>query len=265
MGCTQTPGYSMTFDSLTITGPTATFIEPAFIAAYNSSGTIITAMPTDFGGDEWVGMEVDRNGNLYFAGDYFGTEVFGPDTISFTGPEQLFVAKYTYSPGGCSLCPIPSASFSFTGSPDVNFSYTGVSAGLDSVIWNFGDGTAGSGTNPVHTYSAIGTYTTCVTAYNSCGSNTACNMVAITPTALQNNHAREITIYPNPATDLLTIARAHKGSELRILNMPGQQMIHTTIKSEREIIDIRSLPAGSYIIEITNEYGFRLVKKLVKN
>ncbi len=61
-----------------------------------------------------------------------------------------------------------------------NFTYTGTTVGLDSVVWNYGDGGHGTGNTSTHTYTAPGTYSACVTAYSPCGSNTSCSTITIT-------------------------------------------------------------------------------------
>jgi CSLREA domain-containing protein len=45
--------------------------------------------------------------------------------------------------------------------------------------WDFGDGNAGSGANPSHTYAAIGTYTATVTATNTLGALTATTTISV--------------------------------------------------------------------------------------
>jgi PKD repeat protein len=44
----------------------------------------------------------------------------------------------------------------------------------DSIRWTFGDGTSGTGLNPVHTYNAPGTYTVCLKVIRYNGSNIPC-------------------------------------------------------------------------------------------
>lgn len=72
----------------------------------------------------------------------------------------------------------PTAAFSFTGDPVVNF--TDLSAGSPtSWSWNFDDGGTSTLENPVHIYSLNGTYNVCLTATNGMGSNTVCQDVII--------------------------------------------------------------------------------------
>ncbi|MEM7373086.1 MAG: PKD domain-containing protein [Bacteroidota bacterium] len=47
--------------------------------------------------------------------------------------------------------------------------FENLSSGADSYLWNFGDGTTSTGTNPTHAYTSAGTYTVSLTATNSAG------------------------------------------------------------------------------------------------
>ena len=73
--------------------------------------------------------------------------------------------------------------------PVANF--TGQTAGLTATFtnssisgvtfsWDFGDGNSSVQANPVHIYSAAGTYNVCLTAVNPCGTDTFCQQVGVT-------------------------------------------------------------------------------------
>jgi len=79
----------------------------------------------------------------------------------------------------------PVASFNDTGIITIGTTYTGTTIAIDSIVWNFGDGSGTvTGVTAIHIYSAIGIYHVCVTAYSPCGSNTACKydtVLCVTP------------------------------------------------------------------------------------
>ena len=59
-------------------------------------------------------------------------------------------------------------------------SFTDTSTGgPTSWLWDFGDGNTSTQQNPTHTYAAFGTYTICLTARNTRGSNTYCSQVTV--------------------------------------------------------------------------------------
>ncbi len=65
----------------------------------------------------------------------------------------------------------------------VNFTNTSTFGG--TYLWDFGDGNSSTNANPVHTYTAEGTYTVTLTATNICGANTVTKTVVVVfpPTA----------------------------------------------------------------------------------
>ena len=110
----------------------------------------------------------DKVGNLYIGGcveDSLPTG-FTPEFHSTGGNTDFFVLKYGID---CDCISFPTANFTYAGNPTVNFTYTGTTSGIDSVRWYFGDGGSSIAYNPVHTYSAAGTYTVTVNIYSACG------------------------------------------------------------------------------------------------
>ncbi len=77
----------------------------------------------------------------------------------------------------------PNAGFSSTSNGFVA-TFTNSSTNASTYSWNFGDGNTSTLTNPVHTYTADGTYTVVLTATNACGTTTSTKTVVIvTPPA----------------------------------------------------------------------------------
>lgn len=79
-----------------------------------------------------------------------------------------------------------------------------VSSGtITSYSWSFGDGTSGTGSNPVHQYNGTGTYTVCLNIITSTGcSDTICNTITVgnpcglTATAVYDSTQMVVTVYP---------------------------------------------------------------------
>lgn len=86
-----------------------------------------------------------------------------------------------------------------------------------------------------------------------------------TPTlgiSTQNNHVA--SIYPNPATDVLTIKMDNDAyNALTITNEIGQLMIQQILNSPLTKVDIKTLPSGLYYVTLRGENGTK-VQKLVK-
>lgn len=83
-----------------------------------------------------------------------------------------------------------------------------------------------------------------------------------------------ISIYPNPASDVLhidgvgstSLSTSGEGRDevYRILSIVGAIMQQGVLKEGSNSISIRSLPAGMYMVEVTGEEGRRTVRKIIK-
>jgi 3',5'-cyclic AMP phosphodiesterase CpdA len=76
------------------------------------------------------------------------------------------------------------------------------------------------------------------------------------------NNSLNITVFPNPAKDKLTIGCTQK-SEIEILNPEGQILKKLTSNGIHTTVDLSNLSAGIYIIKVKTEEGIT-VKKFIK-
>ena len=91
-----------------------------------------------------------------------------------------------------------------------------------------------------------------ITASNIDGESSFVVNIAIeAELGLSNFNASNIKIYPNPATDLLTISASESISEITISNLLGQKLISKTTNSSEEKIDISSFVKGFYMVQTT--------------
>ncbi|MEP7168514.1 MAG: T9SS type A sorting domain-containing protein [Bacteroidota bacterium] len=88
--------------------------------------------------------------------------------------------------------------------------------------------------------------------------------------ALEDEAASDLKIYPNPATDYLEfrMTSVAEKSVLEIFNLMGSEIMSKNISSDdngnySEILDISHLPSGIYIFKVINETGQQF-KKFVK-
>jgi hypothetical protein len=78
------------------------------------------------------------------------------------------------------------------------------------------------------------------------------------------NKNNEIRIYPNPTTNIISIAIDCDGlKSVQILNLNGILLIEETFKGNQKTIDISGLNTGAYLISIKTEDD-RNVQKLIK-
>ena len=154
-------------------------------------------------------------------------------------------------------CPAPVPAFSFFQNGfTVNLSYTGSAA--DSLHWDLGDGQGASGLNPVHTYSQNGSYTVCVTAFNSCGSEDTCETVTILSVGELGGQS-SFSVYPNPAHDRVIVEGLKSSSGYRLVNTLGTTVRKGMVAAGRTEIRLEALANGVYLLLVEGQQPVRLV------
>ncbi len=69
-------------------------------------------------------------------------------------------------------------------------------------------------------------------------------------TAIDNVTRIGVMTYPNPATDVLNIVSDNQIGNVAIYNVAGQAVAVKMVNAERCSIDISTLPAGNYVVEV---------------
>ncbi|XZF16475.1 T9SS type A sorting domain-containing protein [Chitinophagaceae bacterium MMS25-I14] len=208
-------------------------------------------------------MTSDRRGNFYVGGLFDYILYPGQDTIvSVGGWYDWFVAKFGTANCGCIN---PAITFTDTANGTGVHFHTTINTAVDSVVWDFGDGTHGTGNNPNHTYAHGGNYHVCVTAYNSCGNNTSCQTITISGTGISNTPGFEqIDIYPNPATQKLTVRNAMPGTLLAVYDVNGRLILQQQLQLPAEFIEVSQLSPGMYFIRMISSEGKQAQTKFIK-
>ncbi|MBI3502269.1 MAG: T9SS type A sorting domain-containing protein [Bacteroidetes bacterium] len=89
---------TITFGSTTLTPPPANCTpqcDPIFIVKYDATGNVLCASALASGGDDQNGVSADPFGNAYITSDFYAIPfIVGSDTLTLTGAENVFVAKY---------------------------------------------------------------------------------------------------------------------------------------------------------------------------
>jgi hypothetical protein len=79
----------VTFGSVTLAD------DNSFVAKYGGTGTLLWAKNIGFHNNDGIGtMTLDSLSNIYIGGSFNGAAVFGSDTISGAGSDDLFISKY---------------------------------------------------------------------------------------------------------------------------------------------------------------------------
>ncbi|HNM08794.1 MAG TPA: T9SS type A sorting domain-containing protein, partial [Chitinophagales bacterium] len=69
---------------------------------------------------------------------------------------------------------------------------------------------------------------------------------------VENNILKNVVIYPNPATDHISLQNTGSDFDYRILNISGDCIFKGTMNSNDQI-NVRDIPAGLYVIEIRSD------------
>ncbi len=154
----------------------------------------------------------------------------------------------------------------------------------DSITWSFGDGQTSNELFPTHAYEEGGTYTLCVSAVFSSPTGSICEIshcidissemlsgAGLTGSGFQINVIDESTalgifnienrlslsLYPNPATEQLTISFEMDGSaaaELMVIDITGKALyfenIFTANGENNHQIDVSNLSQGIYLLQL---------------
>jgi hypothetical protein len=244
--------------------------DPLYVVEYDSSGSYVNAITLPSGGDDWFGLGTDDVGNFYLGGDYIDTLFIGRDTLPHMVAEQLFVVKYKYVECPCFYVPAASFTYTVTAPGTVVFTYTG-STPIDSIKWAFGDGGTADSLNPMHTYTAPGTYTACVSAYTPCaieGSVRYCATIAF-PDAVKNVDLNSVvSIYPNPAANECWIRSGvpfPAGTRAELYDLTGRLKKTFAVNGAATIIPLSGLSPGMYLCRIISPDEGIIVRKLMVN
>ena len=73
----------------------------------------------------------------------------------------------------------------------------------------------------------------------------------------------EFAIYPNP-TDGNLMVKVTEGSQMTVVNTLGEAVFRASIEGGITAINLTSLPAGIYLLQVTNSVGGEVIKRMVK-
>ena len=88
--------------------------------------------------------------------------------------------------------------------------------------------------------------------------------MGILKTGIQQNDVVTLTIYPNPASDMVTVI-ADQDAKARIVNFMGQTVMVVPVVAGTNQIQVNALTEGMYLIEITYSNGTRAINRLLVN
>jgi len=226
----------------------ASSYDDIFVVKYDESGNILWAK--NAGGvnnDEVMSICTDVAGNLYMTGFYNSPSIsFGSHKLNNTSQwdayGDIFAVEYDISGNAI-----------WAKSANGSFIDKGMGISVDKTGNSYITGQFSS--------SEL-TFDNTVLANNTYSSHIFVAMLG-TFTGTQDLDAGTdfIRIYPNPASDILTIENtANQNEYISIYNIQGQLMLQSTIGQGKSMIDIKGLTNGVYIIKIDNSNNESLTK-----
>ncbi len=155
--------------------------------------------------------------------------------------------------------PAAVADFSLANSYGLAALLTNTSSNGLSYHWDFGDGATSTDMNPHHQYTTDGQYTITLTVYGLC--DTVTTTQVYDAVALDNEEIlfQELSLYPNPATDVLNLQIPNANTELfqmDILDITGKVLsVHKNVSGSNHSVDVHMLQPGVYQLKITSNNG----------
>ena len=73
----------------------------------------------------------------------------------------------------------------------------------------------------------------------------------IPATGIEENASLEISLFPNPATDILNITSSETISEIEIVNTLGQVVKRIEVNADNAVCDVEGLKSGVYVVKVS--------------
>jgi len=207
---------------------------------YYVDSTMIRVVPIDS-----VVASICAGDSLLMPGGYYqgGAGTFS-DTLNVNGHDSIVVTLL-------SVNPLPT--LTVTTSADTvcigNSAVLSATGNASAYQWSANAGSVSTATASI---SPTATDTYVVTGIlNGCSYSQNIIVVAKTCIGIQSFSQGGFTIYPNPAIDEVQI-QASKNGNLRILNITGQLVLEQKIQAGNNQINVGSLPAGAYEVNINS-------------
>jgi hypothetical protein len=233
----------ITFDSITLTN---TSWRSNFLAKYDANGNVLWAelIKGIYGGFQ-KSIAVDATGDSFVTSiPIIYTKTLGSSALADTGSNYVFITKYAAN-----------GSILWERSVRGLGSATGETVALD-VSGNVY--LTGSFSSPTITFGSD-------TLTNLGSSDVFIAKLSALTGISELNTSKTVFIFPNPATDNITIRTSQTPipSQLSIMNVNGKVLLTRKITEPKTTIDVSTLPGGVYFVRLVGAGGVQ-VGKFVK-
>lgn len=220
----------------------------------------------DLGDGQYQFFDQSLNGPeswLWDFGDGTSSTVQHP-VHTYTAPGDYTVCLATTNVAGSdtfcmdiSVVLPPVAAFTYTNDGTGMYTFTDESLnGPESWLWDFGDGTSSTEQHPVHTYTASGDYTVCLTVSNPAGSDSTCQTISVVISNLTEAYGYlEMQLYPNPVSEVLTLTIDwDEELQFELSDLRGQRMRFVRFV-RNATLSVADLPEGAYLYTLRTVDG----------
>ncbi len=84
------------------------------------------------------------------------------------------------------------------------------------------------------------------------------------PNNIEETERLSLSVFPNPATDVIHIEGAEQLRHLRLADLRGREVMTEEVSGHHHSLKIGHLPAGLYILEVTATDGRRATHRVIK-
>ena len=126
---------------------------------------------------------------------------------------------------------------------------------IDSLLWDFGDGTTSTEEQPTHTYQSKGTYEVTVTGFDICGEFVIDQDLTVDQVVNidEINNDAGITISPNPNHGVFALNAIAEYKSIEIRDMSGRIIYLNSLNSEQKTVQLEQPQTGIYILTLIGE------------
>lgn len=104
-----------------------------------------------------------------------------------------------------------------------------------------------------------------IVSSGTCADTSTCTNVIITSGVNDYNQSKTMTVYPNPATDAVTISNIAPNAVISIVDLTGKTVIKTTASAPNMLLNTAQLANGVYILKTNDNNSNITTSKLIIN
>lgn len=258
-GCSRMDSIFIQYDP-TLTGPTVTVSPSSTVMCANNVSPVQLIATTNETNPTytWTPNNISQNN----------------DTIQVNPNNNTNYSVSVTSTNGCTssagasvvVSQLPVTNFTSISGPGNTVIFQNTSTNGVSYLWDFGDGTTSTATNPTHVYATSGQWTVTLEATNAQGcSSTSTLIVNSTVLSVNNLSLTDFVLYPNPVNSTFTIvAEKAINSEINIISITGKLVKKARLTNGQAIVNIQDLPSGSYFVQVLDNNSIQ-TKLLIKD